>query len=758
MSARLASPTASNRLLPVVLCSIAWAATPVAWSQVPTGPSTAASGTAAGSGSSGDAVANTAAAAGLANARTLAPVEVRAGDASPARQGASVGGLSDAPLAETPQSVSVIRTEALRDAGANSLSSAIRSEPSAADFYNTLGYVESLQIRGFQLDNALNFRRDGLPMSNHAPFALENKASIEILKGVAGIQSGQSAPGGLVNFTLKRPTAQPLRDVFLGLSERGTTLVHGDIGGRAGEGGLWGYRINAALEERRPEVRNAPGGREFLSGFFDLRPGQGWLFEAEFESHTSRQISVPGFGLLNGTTLPPPLDPRLNLNAQPWSQPFDSRSLTGSLKLQKLLANDWTASVRMGRQRIRTNDRLAFPDGCGAVYPGLCANYDSDLYDYRSENERRTMASTELMMRGEVATGALRHEITASVLQSEYDERYDPTQVYDWVGQINALQPVALARNTNPVTDFNTLRSLRSTEMQLADVIRFDSRWSLWLGVRHTDLSSSSERTDPADRRALAYSQQFTTPWGALGYKPWAGGFVYVSAGQGVESAAVPNRPTRFTNAGDTLPALRSRQTEAGLRQTLAGGGLASLTLFEIDRPLPGDIIEPDGRSLRVAGAREALHRGIELAWSGPLARNWSLAAQATVLDAKTTRSPDATAIGKRTPNTAPLALAANLGWQVPGINGLSWNNRLAWSDRKTVTADESVELPAWWQLDTALTWRQRQGRNALTWRAGIDNVLDRRYWREAPTTYWGGTYLFPAQPRTFRVSLQAGF
>ena len=85
-------------------------------------------------------------------ARTLAPVEVRAGGATAASQSASVGGLSEAPLAETPQSVSVIRSESLRDAGASSLSSAIRSEPSAADFYNTLGYVESLQIRGFQLD------------------------------------------------------------------------------------------------------------------------------------------------------------------------------------------------------------------------------------------------------------------------------------------------------------------------------------------------------------------------------------------------------------------------------------------------------------------------------------------------------------------------------------------------------------------------------------------------------------------------------
>ncbi len=706
------------------------------------------------------ALAQTTAKPAAPEARSLAPVEVRAGQGNPSGQRATVGGLSDAPLSETPQSISVIRADALRDTGATSLSSAIRTEPSVGDFYNTLGYIESLQIRGFQLDNARNYRRDGLPISNHAPFAIENKSSIEILKGLSGIQSGLAAPGGLVNFTLKRPTAQPLREVFAGLSERGTTIVHGDMGGRTGGDGVLGYRINAALEERRPEVRNAPGGREFLSGFFDLRLGQGWLAEAEFESHTSRQISVPGFGLLGGTVLPPPIDPRINLNAQPWSLPFDSRSLTGSIRLQKLLANDWTASVRLGQQRIRTNDRLAFPDGCGDIYPGLCANYDTDLYDYRSDNERRTMGSAELMLRGELTSGTVRHEITASVLRTDYDERYDATQIYHWVGRINALAPTALPRSATPDTTPNTLRSLKSTEVQLADVIRLDKRWSVWLGVRHTSLDSSSARTNPADPRALAYSQQFTTPWGALGYKPWEGGFAYVSAGQGIETDAAPNRPSRYSNAGSVLPALRSRQTEAGLRQQLTGGGLASITFFDINRPLAADIADPAdaNKEMRVAGAREAQHRGIELAWVGQLSRDWTLAAQATALDAKTTRAPEATEIGKRTRNTTPLAAAANLGWRVPGAAGLVWNNRLAWSDDKAVTANESVLLPAWWQLDTSFVWRQRQGRQTLTWRAGVDNVLDRRYWRDAPTTYWGATYLFPAPPRTFRVSLQASF
>jgi len=389
----------------------------------------------------------------------------------------------------------------------------------------------------------------------------------------------------------------------------------------------------------------------------------------------------------------------------------------------------------------------------------MCADYASDLYDYRSENERRTMGSAEFMLRGELKSASVRHEITASVLKTEYDERFDPTQVYDWVGQINVLQPAALPRNASPWLSPNTNRSLRSTELQLADVVRLDSRWSIWMGVRHTQLDSASLSTDATDRQALAYSQQFTTPWGALGYKPWEGGFAFISAGQGIETDAAPNRPANYSNAGAVLPALRSRQSEAGLRQQLAGGGLASITLFEIDRPLAADIADPadPGKNIRVVGMKEARHRGIELAWMGQLARDWTLSAQATVLDATTTRSPDATEVGKRSRNTAPLAAAANLGWRVPGAAGLTWSNRLAWSDQKAVTGNESVLLPAWWQLDSSVSWRQ-PGRHALTWRAGVDNVFDRRFWKDAPTTYWGGTYLFPAPPRTFRVSVQARF
>jgi outer membrane receptor protein involved in Fe transport len=41
---------------------------------------------------------------------------------------------------------------------------------------------------------------------------------------------------------------------------------------------------------------------------------------------------------------------------------------------------------------------------------------------------------------------------------------------------------------------------------------------------------------------------------------------------------------------------------------------------------------------------------------------------------------------------------------------------------------------------------------------AGLENVTDNRYWRQAPTEAWGGTYLFPAPPRLARLSVSASW
>ncbi|HEX8602478.1 MAG TPA: Plug domain-containing protein, partial [Pseudoduganella sp.] len=75
---------------------------------------------------------------------------------------ASVAGFSDRPLLQTPASVSVITRDQMQDLNIRSTTDAARYDASISDAYNAVGYAEQFSIRGFKLDNASSYRKDGL--------------------------------------------------------------------------------------------------------------------------------------------------------------------------------------------------------------------------------------------------------------------------------------------------------------------------------------------------------------------------------------------------------------------------------------------------------------------------------------------------------------------------------------------------------------------------------------------------------------------
>ena len=712
-----------------------------------------------------------AAAAGSAHAQAQAqerlPVVTVLARPAPALEPSGFAEFGDLPLGELPLAMSVLRSRELRDEGVISLSDAIRRDPSASDAYNTIGYVESVQVRGFLLDGLLNHRRNGLPLSSFTPFNMATKQDIAILKGAAGPVSGTGSPGGALNF-LTKPATIDITELSLDASERGSLMAAIDLGRKlpALAGGDFGVRINAALWTREPAARDADGRGSVLAAALDWRGRGGVRADLEFEVQNSRQVSVPGFGLLDregdgvAETLPPPIDPRLNLNNQPWTQPFDNRSRVGSARLALPLAPHWTLTFSGLAQRIVTHDRVAFPDGCSAgaayVYPGLCGNYDVDLYDYRNDNERRSTRVVDVALDGTLRLGGVTHRLRLAPRSTRYSERNQPLQAFNFVGTINALAPVPLAPDPTP-TVLNTDRDLRIDDLALSDTIDLGQRWRLFAGARLVRVEAASWRSDGS--RALRFTQSAATPWLALTYTYAPNSLVYVSANRGFEVEAVPNRPALFTNAGQLLPAARSTQAEIGWRGELTPAARASLALFEIRRPHSDDrAVSPDaaGATLeRVAGGREARHRGLELDGHWRFARQWSAAAQVALLEAVLERTLDPAAAGRRATNVPRAAGAAQLDWQ-RADRGLTVSNRIALSGSRAITADNAVTLPSWWQWDLWLSSTTRVGDVTTTWRAGVRNLTDRAYWREAPTTAWGGTYLFPAQPRSLFVGVSA--
>ena len=681
---------------------------------------------------------------------TLKPVLVNERSASPV---VDVLGLGDAPLSRTPVSATLIDAQQIEAVGARRLADLVKFDASVSDGYNAQGYWDFVTVRGFVLDNKYNYRREGLPISAEGSIPLDNKARVEILRGTSGIQAGTSAPGGLVNYLVKRPTEQDLRSVRLETGNHGGLLAGVDLGGRFGDGKAFGYRLNAVAEDIGSYVRDLDGQRRLLAAAFDWRLSRDSVLEAEVEYSRRSQRSAPGLSI-TGTTLPTP-DPRLNLNAQPWSLPVVLEGLTGSVKFEQAINSQWRWSAQAGTQRLKSDDRTAFPFG-GDCFNGpfefcdrFTPNGDYDLYDFRSEGERRTLTAAQLQLKGRVETGSIKHDLGFGLLTSRTRDRFN-RQAYNYVGTGN-LVTVPVFDPAPELTDENTNRSERSTEFSAFDAIAWTQRFTTWLGVRHTQLSRDSVRTDGS--RATGYSRDITTPWLAASYQLTPTYLVYASYGQGVESEVAPGR-SRYTNQGQALPALKSRQSEVGIKGELDALRW-SAALFSITRPLFADVgsCDADNTCTRQADGDDR-HLGLELN-AATLIGPWSFNAGLTLINAERQGSATATINGKRPVNVPDAVFRAGADYRVVAVPGLSLHGHLSHEASRSALPDQSVTIPSWTRVDTALRYNTRIHKTDTTWTLGVDNLFDRRYFKESPYQF-SHSYLFPGAPRTVRLAFQA--
>ena len=689
------------------------------------------------------------------DAATLPAVTV----ASRATPVLSIGGWGELPLSKTPLPASIYDTATMKDYGIGRLADLTRLDPAINDAYNAVGYWDSLTLRGFVIDNRFNYRRDGLPINAETSVPLDNKERIEVLKGISGMQAGTSSPGGLVNFVVKRPTDEPLRMAWLQWQSEASLLATVDLSQRFGEQNAFGLRLNAAYEQLRPNVNDADGQRALLALAGDWRLSRDTLLEAEFESSRHSQPSVPGFSLLSGR-MPAPVDPRINLNNQAWSLPVVFDANTASIRFSQAINTDWRWTLQLATQQLRTDDRAAFPFGCsaadGTYYADrYCPDGSFDMYDYRSENERRRTDAGQLALQARLTAGTVVHTLSAGVLGTRFSGSFQP-YAYNPVGEGAIDGSVTLPADPTP-TQQNTNRNERSTEFFLRDAVQVDDRFSLWLALRHTELERQSVGTDGSG--ATDYRQSFNAPWLAASYQVDADQLLYASWGRGAESDVVPNR-SQYVNAGQALPTALSQQFELGLKG--ARDNLSwSVAAFDITRPVYADITDTCDSEGSCIYRRQldgtARHTGIE---AGGALRSgaWWLTGGLQWLKARREGSQSTPVNGQRPVNVPALSIKLQARYTVPGVPALALGADVAAEgDRTMLPDDASQKVPAYTVVGLNGQWLQRTANGTLTWRAGIDNLFDRQGWKESPYQF-GHVYLFPLPGRTARISVQASW
>ncbi|QLY26727.1 TonB-dependent siderophore receptor [Bdellovibrio sp. KM01] len=652
---------------------------------------------------------------------------------------ASVLGFPGFSLQEIPLSASSYDEGELQKNRIHRLSDLTTLDASLTDSYNATGYWDMVSIRGYTLDNRNNFRREGLPINAETSIPLDNKANVQVLKGLSGVQAGISAPGGMINYLVKRPTEKRFINLRSDVSDSGDFLVSADAGGASAEN--LSYRVNVAQEYLSPHLDNAKGSRTLLAGAVSYRLFNASLLDLELEWSQRSQPSQAGMSLL-GASLPAVSDPNINLNNQSWSQPVEFTALTGTLRYSQTFAENLNWVTSLGGQSLLSGDHLAYPFGCTKEgnFDRYCSDGTFDFYDFRSDDEKRDTLALRTSLDGKLQAGALVHSWNLGIMGWKSKERYQK-QAYNFVGE-GKVDGSAVVPADPSLTDESTNRDSDNLQIFVSDSIQRD-KWTGWLGGSWNGIERSTVRTDGS--RPTNYYQSFVLPWAALSYQ-FEQLMAYASYAEGMESFVTPNRNT-YTRPGEFLADVKSHQYEIGLRggRDIRWGSV----LFEIHRPVVIDqapLYQVDGSDV---------HRGIEVDLLQDLQR-WSWNFSSLLLETKREGSAVNPVLnGKKAVNVPEATARLRVQYHLVSVTGMSIGGRMVYEGPRAVLPDNSIMLPGWVRWDAGVSLQKNWGSIPVKAEVLVENLLDRKYWRESPTQY-GHVYLYPGAERLFTLSFLA--
>ncbi len=259
----------------------------------------------------------------------------------------ATGTKTDTPLAETPQSITVVTREQVEAQAADSLDQAfgysVGITPLTGGTQRRTG--TAFVVRGFNVTGSAPLYLNGSKFPiNSLSGSIEpyNFERLELLKGPASILYGQAAPGGIINLVTKRPTATPLREAELSFGSWGRKQVALDLGGPLNADGTLGYRVTGLVRDSQAMISQIPDDRASFNGVLDWKPRPGT--QLTLLAGWQRDKSLYDYGKPREGTLLPNVNGRIRRDlfvGEPGFDYFNTKGATLGYLLEQRLGSDW---------------------------------------------------------------------------------------------------------------------------------------------------------------------------------------------------------------------------------------------------------------------------------------------------------------------------------------------------------------------------------------------------------------------------------
>ncbi len=629
----------------------------------------------------------------------------------------------------------------------------LRNDASVGDSYAPIGYYENFVVRGFSLNAASSYKINGRTITGEQNVALENKQQVEVLKGLAGLQSGISEPSGVINYVTKRP--EDVRSVTVSTDDRGSGYIATDVGGWFGSEQQFGLRANVAHEDLNAYVEHANGQRDFVSLAFDWNISPDALLQLDAEYQNKQQRSVPGYQLLGGTEVPSNASPKKLLGHQSGSKQvgIDSLNLNGNFEYR--LSDQWKGTISAARSKVVIDDYSSFAYGCFYVTGCEAATFgptgDYDVYDYRSPDDTRRDDEVQAAMTGLFDTGGLGHELTfgTSAFRRVIDKR---KSVNEYIGStnINVVTPTFEPTDV-PLNDKHRRLDSRQYGLFVTDRIRLNEQWQTILGGRVVRLDEKAFDSNGDQQR---HTQRYEfLPQASLIYKPVENVSLYTSYSKGVSLGG--EAPWTTSNDGETLAPTTSRQIEAGVKYDWRRISFAA-AVFQTRQAY--QYAKPNGPDAYIYVQQgEQKNTGLELSANGWATERLQIATSVAAIRARVTGSGTSEYEGHQALNVPKLRASVYADYALPWVNGLAVLGGVQYSAKKYANRTGTVEVGDYAVVNVGSRYTTKVDGYETVFRLSVDNLFDKRYWRDVGE-YMGDDYLFQGAPLTARLSASVNF
>ncbi|MDB5694171.1 MAG: hypothetical protein JWO81_3234 [Alphaproteobacteria bacterium] len=580
----------------------------------------------------------------------------------------------------------------------------------------SLGIYNAGNARGFSPTAAGNLRLEGLyfaPVPSLSGLLVD---STQIRVGLSAQGYPFVAPSGIVDQILRRPGDRTAASVLVNLDGFGSAGVELDGSLPVSPKLSLGFGLNAG-RTAFPDGTNNLYHSEALIVRWRPLPGVEilpfWSLYNDYDDEAS-PFYVPA-----GSFLPP--QPPAGHFYGPWWDNIRYTAANYGAIGSAALAGTWR--LRAGAFRSVNDQRSG--------YTNLRDNLESDgtghVLLFADPPHKSVGISGEIRLTHSIADGPRLHEIHFSLRGRDTKRVFGGSDAID-LGESRIDEEVRAPRP--PLTFAAQSRDeVRQTIYGLA----YDGRWKdvgeLSFGVSR---SAYRKTTTTPDRGVVLSRSQ---PWlynATLALFPVRRLAVYAGYARGLEESGTP--PPNAANRTEGLPAILTRQADAGFRLNLTPRMKAVAGLFDLRKPYFG--FDTANRYVQIGAIRS---RGAEFSLSGSVTDALDIVAGGVLLDASVIRQPNATGpIGRRPVGIPAHILNVNVNWKTPLLAGLSLDASLSERGTTPGTTDNAVEIPSRARLDMGARYTFSLAGSKATARLQVSNVFDNQGFSSAgPGAYF---------------------